>query len=123
MNQYDENSFNSVFAVNIIGPYFFAVAFLPLLCASKESAGKRFAPQIVNTCSLNAWSKIRVSPPKFVSLSSIPTVHDLATSWGRLPYQLSKGAIHQLTKILAHELAPLHIRVNGFAPGLFVTGM
>ncbi|KZV94849.1 NAD(P)-binding protein [Exidia glandulosa HHB12029] len=106
MNALDENAFNSVFAVNTFSAYFFAVAFLPLLCASAENpAGNRFPPQIINTCSLNAWS------------------NDLATSWGKWPYQLSKGAIHHLTKLLAHELIPLKVRVNGFAPGLFATGM
>lgn len=105
-NALDEDSFNSVFAVNTIGPYFFSVAFLPLLCASKtHSAGKQFAPQIVNTCSLNSWSK------------------DLRTSYGRVPYNLSKAALHHLTLTLAHEFASLQVRVNGFAPGHFVTGM
>ncbi|KZV92903.1 NAD(P)-binding protein, partial [Exidia glandulosa HHB12029] len=106
LNELDEESFNSVFAINTIGHYFFAVAFLPLLCASAENpAGNRFPPQIVNTCSVNAFS------------------NDLATSWGKVPYSLAKGALHHLTKILAHELIPLKVRVNGFAPGLFFSGM
>lgn len=35
----------------------------------------------------------------------------------------SKAAIGQATSTLARELLPLGIRVNGIAPGLFVSGM
>ncbi|EJD54294.1 NAD(P)-binding protein [Auricularia subglabra TFB-10046 SS5] len=102
---YTMEDFNEVFKINTFAAYFFTVAFIPLLSASKGSAASRFVPQVINTCSINSWSK------------------DLATSWERPAYQLSKGAIHHLTKILAFELVPLKIRVNGFAPGLFQTGM
>ena len=36
-------------------------------------------------------------------------------------YETSKGAIEMMVKTLCVELAPLGIRVNGLAPGLFVT--
>jgi gluconate 5-dehydrogenase len=37
------------------------------------------------------------------------------------PYAAAKGALKQLTKAMAVELAPQGIRVNGIAPGYFVT--
>lgn len=37
-------------------------------------------------------------------------------------YNASKGGVKMLTKALAHELAPLHIRVNAVAPGPIETG-
>ncbi|EJD35183.1 NAD(P)-binding protein [Auricularia subglabra TFB-10046 SS5] len=99
-DQYDESSFLKVFSVNVWAPFFFATAFLPLLCAAR---GGRFPPQIINTCSVMGYAK------------------DISVAWGLLAYTLSKGAVEQLTKILAHSLINLGIRVNGFAPGTFQT--
>lgn len=42
---------------------------------------------------------------------------------GALPYCMSKGALHGMTKALAVELAPDHINVNAVAPGNIVTPM
>ena len=41
----------------------------------------------------------------------------------RLPYSVAKAGIHQLTKTLAVEWAPLNIRVNAVAPGFVATAM
>jgi NAD(P)-dependent dehydrogenase (short-subunit alcohol dehydrogenase family) len=38
-------------------------------------------------------------------------------------YAASKGAILQMTKALAHDLAPQGIRVNAIAPGVIETPM
>lgn len=44
-----------------LGPYFLSSAFLPLLVASKSKApyGDKFEPQIINTVSMNGWTKVR----------------------------------------------------------------
>ena len=39
----------------------------------------------------------------------------------QVPYVVSKGAINQLTKVMALNLAPHGIRVNGIAPGTILT--
>ncbi|KZV85662.1 NAD(P)-binding protein [Exidia glandulosa HHB12029] len=102
-DKYDEESFSKVFAINTFAPFFMGTAFLPLLCASKDKCGGRFPAQIINTCSINSWAK------------------DMTAVWGLLAYMLSKGAVEHLTKIMAHSLIGLGVRVNGFAPGLFRT--
>lgn len=38
-------------------------------------------------------------------------------------YSSTKGAVSQMTKALAIELAPKHVRVNGIAPGVIATPM
>ncbi|GAA5853369.1 hypothetical protein JCM8547_002430 [Rhodosporidiobolus lusitaniae] len=102
-----DQDFQKVLAVNTIGPYFLSIAFLPLLTASKAKApyGDKFQSQIINTSSMNGWTK------------------DPATGGRDFPYLLSKGAIGHLTSLLAHDFLSIGVRVNQIAPGWFVTGM
>ncbi|KAI0331741.1 NAD-P-binding protein [Cubamyces sp. BRFM 1775] len=101
-----EESFDQSLKTNAVGPYWLTFAFLPLLEKWKASPGAaRFAPQIVMTSSMNGWTK------------------DPATAGSSFPYMFSKSAIGHATASLAHELLPLGIRVNGIAPGLFVSEM
>ncbi|GJE85311.1 SDR family oxidoreductase [Phanerochaete sordida] len=105
-----EEVFDKVLHTNAVGPYWLTFAFLPLLERWKESGyrglgGKKFAPQVIMTSSMNGWTK------------------DPATAEYTFPYLYSKSAIGHATSTLAHELLPLGIRVNGIAPGLFLTDM
>lgn len=105
-----EETFDKVMHTNAVGPYWLTFAFLPLLEKWKESGyrglgGKKFAPQVIMTSSMNGWTK------------------DPATAGFTFPYMFSKSAIGHATGTLAHELLPLGIRVNGIAPGLFLTEM
>ncbi|KAI5122443.1 hypothetical protein M0805_008755 [Coniferiporia weirii] len=101
-----QEDFDNTLRTNAVGPYWLSAAFLPLLEKWKDSeGGKKFAPQIVMTSSMNGWTK------------------DLATSGRSFPYSMSKSAIGHFTSSLAHDLLPLGIRVNGIAPGLFITEM
>ncbi|KAI0821885.1 NAD-P-binding protein [Trametes gibbosa] len=103
-DEVSEDSFDISLKTNAVGPYWLTFAFLPLLEKWKESpGGARFAPQIVMTSSMNGWTK------------------DPATAGSSFPYMFSKSAIGHATASLAHELLPLGIRVNGIAPGLFIT--
>jgi NAD(P)-dependent dehydrogenase (short-subunit alcohol dehydrogenase family) len=58
-----------------------------------------------------------------VCLSTIESEVVVATGPHCQPhYNASKGGVRMLMKALAHELAPMHIRVNSVAPGPVATG-
>lgn len=57
---------------------------------------------------------------RIVNLGSIMSVRG---GPGLVGYAASKGAVLQLTRALAHELAPDGIRVNAIAPGVIETAM
>ncbi len=52
---------------------------------------------------------------------NITSVHDVIPRAGAADYDVSKGAIHNLTTTLALELAPDHINVNNIGPGMVLT--
>jgi NAD(P)-dependent dehydrogenase (short-subunit alcohol dehydrogenase family) len=52
---------------------------------------------------------------------NISSVSGMMGSKGRTAYGASKGAINQMTRILATELGPKNIRVNAVAPGAIDT--
>jgi NAD(P)-dependent dehydrogenase (short-subunit alcohol dehydrogenase family) len=57
------------------------------------------------------------------SIVNLASILGLGVHHGQASYSASKAAIIQLTKALAHEMMPYHIRVNAIAPGWFGTEM
>jgi len=57
------------------------------------------------------------------SIVNVTSVYGETGYPGSAPYAASKGAISQLTRQLAADLAPGGIRVNGVAPGVIRTAM
>jgi NAD(P)-dependent dehydrogenase (short-subunit alcohol dehydrogenase family) len=88
-----EQDWRAVMAVNADGPMLMVRAFLSQLTATQG--------RIVNLASI-------------MSVTAGP---------GLSGYAASKGALLQLTKGLAHDLAPLGIRINAIAPGVIETPM
>ncbi|HDK6582051.1 SDR family NAD(P)-dependent oxidoreductase [Klebsiella quasipneumoniae] len=86
-------AFAVTLAVNVHGPFNMTRAFLPAL--------KRRRGNIINIASIQS----------FVAAPTSPT------------YAISKGALAQLTRTLAAELATDNIRVNAIAPGMIATEM
>ncbi len=83
---------NNVFAVNVIG---YSNCIQEVLPSMKESGGG----SIVNIASVSAF----IAQPSFV------------------PYNSSKGAVLQLTRCCAMDLAPYGVRVNAVCPGAVKT--
>lgn len=88
------NSWKKTFGVNVDGQFHAARAFLDQL--------KRRKGCIINIASVQSY---------------------VASLKNAVPYIASKGAIVQLTKALAFELAPFGVRVNAIAPGFIETAM
>jgi NAD(P)-dependent dehydrogenase (short-subunit alcohol dehydrogenase family) len=57
-------------------------------------------------------------PGAVVNMSSVNAVFAIAN---QVPYTLSKGALNQLTKVIALALAPYGIRANAIGPGSIMT--
>ncbi|MCR5856804.1 SDR family NAD(P)-dependent oxidoreductase [Mesorhizobium sp. J428] len=60
------------------------------------------------------------APGAIVNMSSINSVVAIAD---QVPYSVSKGAVNQLTRVMALSLAPYGIRVNAIGPGSIMTEM
>ena len=74
------------------------------------------------------WLCCRAVTP-FMKQANRGSIINLASTLGlvglanRTPYTSSKGAVVQMTRALALELAPFHINVNAICPGPFLTDM
>ena len=90
-----EEDFDAVLGVNLKG------AFLLSQAAGKVMVDQETGGSIINMSSVNA-------------LLTIPTI---------LPYNVSKGGLNQLTRVMAVALAQKGVRVNGIGPGSIATEM
>ena len=94
IDEVSPGDFNKVIAVNVTGTW---------LCC------RAVTPYMKNTGS-----------GKIINLASTLGLVGLAN---RTPYTASKGAVVQMTRALALELAPFNINVNAICPGPFLTEM
>lgn len=57
------------------------------------------------------------------AIVNLASIMSFSAGPGLAGYAASKGAVGQLTKALAHDLAPFGVRVNAIAPGVISTPM
>lgn len=83
---------------------------------------------VMNVNVTGTWLCCRAVTP-FMKQSGSGKIINLASTLGlvglanRTPYTASKGAVVQMTRALALELAPFNINVNAICPGPFLTEM
>ncbi len=84
--------------------------------------------QVMDTNVTGTWLASRAVTPAMKQAGS-GRIINLASTLGlvglanRTPYTASKGAVVQMTRALALELAPFNIMVNAICPGPFLTAM
>ena len=88
-----------VLSVNVQAPFMLVQGLLPLL---EAAAGELNPARVLNIGSVYAETT------------------DVMKAYS---YTASKAAIHQLTRVMAHDLAPRGIACNAIAPGLFPSKM
>lgn len=92
-------AWNPVMTVNVQVPFALAQGLLPLLRAAASDE----------------------SPARIVNIGSV--YGESTDVMNAYSYTASKAAIHQLTRVMARELAAQRILVNAIAPGLFPSKM
>ena len=84
--------------------------------------------QVMDINVKGTWLCCRAVTP-FMKKAGRGSIINLASTLGlvglanRTPYTASKGAVVQMTRALALELAPFNINVNAICPGPFLTEM
>lgn len=95
--------FTETFAVNVTGVLYTSIAFLTLLDAGNKKQNVTQRSQVIITSSMGAFFRSMEVPGA--------------------AYVTSKAAVNNLIKSLAQCLAKFEIRVNGIAPGIFLSDM
>jgi NAD(P)-dependent dehydrogenase (short-subunit alcohol dehydrogenase family) len=99
MNEYPDDAWDKVLALNVKSIFHLTRACLPQLEAAATPADPA---RVINIGSIDGLR--------------VPMLHTYA-------YSSSKAAVHHLTRVLAVELAAKHVTVNAVAPGPFESKM
>ncbi len=99
LEEYPDEAFDRVLALNVKSVFHCTVQFLPLLRAAASAE----------------------DPARVINIGSIEGIS--VPEWENYAYPASKAGVHMLTRQLAHRLARESITVNAIAPGLFPSRM
>jgi NAD(P)-dependent dehydrogenase (short-subunit alcohol dehydrogenase family) len=97
IEEYPDEAWDKILALNLKAPFQLTVACLALLRAAATAEG----------------------PARVVNVGSVDGMH--VPRWESYAYSSSKAGLHHLTRHLAKRLASDHITVNALAPGLVRT--
>lgn len=99
LERFPDKAWEPINAVNVRAPFILTQGLLPQLVAAASDE----------------------DPARVINIGSIyGEATDVMYAYS---YTASKAAIHQLTRVLARELAPKRVLVNAIAPGLFPSKM
>lgn len=94
----------------------------PAVDITREDWDRIFAPNLTGTFFLTQqFGRHLIAAERPGSIVFITSTHAVRGAAVRLMYGVSKGALHQMTRMLAVEWAPHAIRVNAVAPGRMLT--
>lgn len=98
--------------VNNAGVY----AFQPLEALTEDEFHRQFNINVLGTllASREALKYFGPNGGSIINMSSVASTASVATA---VSYSATKGAVDAITRVLAAELGPKKIRVNGIAPG------
>ncbi len=99
LSEYPDSAFDKVIALNLKGVFHLTRFMTPLL---EKAASDDDPARVINIGSIDGLQA--------------PALETYA-------YSTSKAAVHHLTRVLAHKLAPQRITVNAIAPGPFESKM
>ena len=99
LEEYPDEAFDRVLALNVKSVFHCTVQFLTLLRAAATAE----------------------DPARVINIGSVEGI--TVPHWENYAYPASKAAVHMLTRQLAHRLASESITVNAIAPGLFPSRM
>ncbi len=99
LEEFPARAWSPVMTVNVQAPFMLAQGLLPLLEAAASDE----------------------SPARIINIGSVYA--ETTEVMKAYSYTASKAAIHQLTRVMAHDLAARRILCNAIAPGLFPSKM
>ncbi len=94
----------------------------PAVDITRDDWERIFDPNLTGTFFLTQqFGRYLIANERRGSVVFITSTHAVRGAAVRLMYGVSKGALHQMTRMLAVEWAPNGIRVNAVAPGRMLT--
>jgi len=94
----------------------------PAVDITREDWDRIFGPNLTGTFFLTQqFGRHLIAERRPGSVVFITSTHAVRGAPVRLMYGVSKGALHQMTRMLAVEWAPHGIRINAVAPGRMLT--
>ena len=94
----------------------------PAVDITREDWDAMFSPNLTGTFFLTQnFARHLITDGRPGSVINITSTHAFRGAANRVLYGVSKGAIHQMTRMLATEWGPHGIRVNAIAPGRMLT--